>query len=324
MAAGHRRRSPEPVTTLRMSSFTPPSQHQPLVTRWRDAPGLALMHLLARLPLSWVRALGWVFGHILHMAASRRRQIARTNWALCFPDLSESERHASVRRHFVLFAQSLLDRSWLWHGAPETVLRRLRLTGAPEVLSGEAPLVLFAPHFVGLDAGWTAITSQVNRRFCTIYAKQASQSLDRWILEGRQRFGTPHIVRRRQGLKPLVAALRAGEPLYLLPDMDYGLNDSVFVPFYGVPAATVPSLSRFARLSGALVVPVISRLTPEGYEITVMPPWDGYPTDDAVADTAEMNRRLEAFIDTMPEQYYWVHKRFKTRPQGEPSPYSRD
>ena len=135
---------------------------------------------------------------------------------------------------------------------------------------------------------------------------------------------SPHIVRRRQGLKPLVAALRAGEPLYLLPDMDYGLSDSVFVPFYGVPAATVPSLSRFARLSGALVVPVISRLTPQGYEITVMPPWDGYPTDDAVADTAEMNRRLEGFIDTMPEQYYWVHKRFKNRPQGEPSPYSRD
>jgi KDO2-lipid IV(A) lauroyltransferase len=300
----------------------PPSQHQPVVTRWRDALGLAFMRLLARLPLSWVRALGWVFGQILHLAAVRRRGIARTNWALCFPQLSEPERHAAVRRHFVLFAQSLLDRSWLWHGAPETVHRRLRLTGVPEVLLGDAPLVLFAPHFVGLDAGWTAITSQVQRRFCTIYAKQASVSLDRWILEGRQRFGTPHIVRRRQGLKPLVAALRAGEPLYLLPDMDYGLSDSVFVPFYGVPAATVPSLSRFARLSGAQVVPVISRLTPDGYDIQVMPAWEGFPSDDALADTAAMNQRLQAIIDTMPEQYYWVHKRFKNRPQGEPSPYA--
>lgn len=307
-----------------MPSFLLRLLHLPPATTWSDALGFALMRLLAHLPLSWVRALGWLLGQVLHAAAAPRRRIARTNWALCFPRLSEPERNAAVRRHFVLFAQALLDRSWLWHGSPDTVRRRLHLSGAPEALSGDAPLVLFAPHFVGMDAGWTAITLQVQRRFCGIYAEQTSKTLDRWVREGRQRFGAPHIVPRRQGLKPLVAALRSGEPLYLLPDMDYGLSDSVFVPFYGVPAATVPSLSRFARLARAQVVPVISRLTPRGYDINVMPAWKDFPSDDAVADTAEMNRRLQDWIDTMPEQYYWVHKRFKNRPQGQPGPYGRD
>jgi KDO2-lipid IV(A) lauroyltransferase len=106
--------------------------------------------------------------------------------------------------------------------------------------------------------------------------------------------------------------------------MDYGARDSVFVPFFGVPAATITSLSRFARLADAQVVPIVTRLTPSGYEVMVMPPWQDYPTRDATADTAEMNRRLEAFIATMPEQYYWVHKRFKNRPPGEPGVYGRD
>ena len=141
------------------------------------------------------------------------------------------------------------------------------------------------------------------------------------MAQGRQRFGDPHIVAMRQGLKPLVSALRDGLPLYLLPDMDYGTRDSVFVPFFGIPTATLTSLSRFARLSRAQVVPVVSRLTQDGYEVVVHPAWEAYPTADVEADTALMNQRLEGFIAAMPEQYYWVHKRFKSRPPGEPSLY---
>ena len=122
-------------------------------------------------------------------------------------------------------------------------------------------------------------------------------------------------------LSTIVAALRAGEPLYLLPDMNFGPEESIFVPFYGVPAATVPSLSRFARLARARVVPVVTRMTRTGYEVQVMPAWDDFPGDDMAADTALMNLRLQGFIDTMPAQYYWVHKRFKTRPPGEPGVY---
>ena len=300
------------------------SLRQPIADNWGNVLGLGLMRVLARAPLPVVRGLGWVFGRTLHAVAGRRRRIARTNWALCFPDMPEAQRQAAVRRHFVHFAQAWLDRSWLWHGHQDTVRRRLRLEGDTGALAGDAPTVIFAPHFVGLDAGWTALTSQLDRRFCTIYAEQLNKAVDRWILDGRQRFGQAHIVPRRQGLKPLVAALRAGEPLYLLPDMDYGANDSVFVPFYGVPAATITSLSRFAKIARAQVVPIISRLTSQGYDVTVLPVWSGFPTDDAVTDTARMNALLQDMIATMPDQYFWVHKRFKTRPPGAPDLYGGD
>ena len=123
-------------------------------------------------------------------------------------------------------------------------------------------------------------------------------------------------VGRVDGVREIANSLKRGEPLYLLPDMDFGDQGAVFVPFFGIPAATVPSLSRFARLGGAKVVPVLTRLTPTGYEIRVMPAWQNFPTKDAEADTAHMNLELEAYIRTMPDQYYWVHKRFKTRPVG--------
>lgn len=304
-----------------MSSEPTVSAHQKAPGGLANWLGLGFMRLLARLPLTWIRALGWLLGRVLHAVAGRRRKIALTNWALCFPDQPAAAREAAVRRHFVLFAQAWLDRSWLWEAGPEVVRRRLLLKGDLGALEGDRPTVMFAPHFVGMDAGWTAITAHLPRRFCGIYAEQLNPDVDRWMAQGRQRFGDPHIVAMRQGLKPLVSALRDGLPLYLLPDMDYGTRDSVFVPFFGIPTATLTSLSRFARLSRAQVVPVVSRLTPEGYEVVVHPAWEAYPTADVEADTARMNRRLEGFIAAMPEQYYWVHKRFKSRPPGEPSLY---
>jgi len=283
--------------------------------------GLALMRVLKHLPLSWLRALGWAVGRLLFLLALRRRRIAEVNLALCFPEQSAAQRRQTVQRHFVLFVQAWLDRSWLWEGRPEIVRRRLRLTGQVQALQETVPTLLFAPHFVGMDAGWIALTAHVERRFCGLYARQRNAVLDQWMADGRRRFGEPHIVAKSAGLKALVTALRAGEPLYLLPDMDYGPRDSVFVPFYGVSAATVPSLSRFARMGGARVLPIVSRLTPYGYEVTVLPPWQDFPSEDVVADTVHMNQQLQRWIDAMPEQYYWVHKRFKSRPNGEPSFY---
>lgn len=282
---------------------------------------IALLRVLAPLPLSWVRSLGALLGRLLYRLVPSRRRIAQTNLALCFPQLSVSEREALVRRHFVVFVQAWLDRAWLWHGRPELVRERLRMTGALEELAGTAPTLLFAPHFVGLDAGATALSQQIPRQFATIFTQQSNQTVDRWVARGRQRFGNAKLYNRADGIKPVVAALRAGEPVYLLPDMDFGARDSVFVPFYGVPAATVPSLARFARLGRARVVPVVTRLTDFGYEVQVLPGWDGFPGPDAVADAALMNERLQGYIDTMPEQYFWVHKRFKTRPPGAPSVY---
>jgi KDO2-lipid IV(A) lauroyltransferase len=282
---------------------------------------LALVAWTRFLPLSWVRGLGVLLGGLLYLVIGSRRAVVFTNLRLCFPHWSEAEVRACARQNFVNFAKAWLDRGWLWHGDAAVIRRRLRLTGAVHELHGNASTVIFAPHFVGLDAGWTAITQQLPRHFTTIYTDQANKTADAWILQGRKRFGGARLFGRIEGVKPIIAALKAGEPLYLLPDMNFGPEDSVFVPFYGIAAATVPSLSRFARLSRAKVVPLLARLTSEGYDIEVLPAWKDFPTVDAEADTALMNLRLQSYIDSMPAQYYWVHKRFKDRPNGETPPY---
>ena len=284
-------------------------------------PGILFMRALAPLPLGVVRALGNALGRLLFVAARPRRRIALTNLRLCFPHWTEAERVALARRNFVYFTQAFLDRSWLWHGDPAVVRQRLRITGAVDDLTREGAVVMFAPHFYGMDAGGSAVMQQIDRPACTIYSTQPNAALDEWMQRGRQRFGDATLLSRTEGVKPIVRALREGKMLYLLPDTDLGPHESVFVPFYGVPTATVPSLSRFARLGHARVVPVITRLTDFGYEVKVHPAWPDYPTADATADAALMNRHLQDYIDEMPEQYYWVHKRFKTRPPGEPSLY---
>jgi len=260
-------------------------------------------------------------GLFLYVVVVPRRHVVDTNLRLCFPQWNPAERRRVTREVFVHVAQSLLDRAWLWHAAPEVVRRRLALTGAVHELAGREPTVVFAPHFVGLDAGVTALSQQVQRRFVGIYTHQSNKVVDAWVLKGRNRFGDIRTLRRSDGVRELVSSLRAGAIMYLLPDMNFGAEESIFVPFYGVPAATVPSLSRFARLGQAKVVPLITRMMSSGYEVRVLPAWDDFPTPDPVRDTALMNQRLQAYIDAMPEQYYWVHKRFKTRPAGMPPVY---
>ena len=282
---------------------------------------LKLVAWMAFLPLPLVRALGALFGLVLLALVASRRRVVQTNLRLCYPQWTAAQVRSTTVQIFIYFAQSWLDRGWLWHGAPRMTQRRLRLSGAVQELAGNAPTVIFAPHFVGLDAGWTALTQQIARRFTTIYTDQANPDSDAWILQGRQRFGAARLFGRIEGIKPILAGLKAGEPLYLLPDMNFGPEEAVFVPFYGVLAATVPSLSRFAKLGRAKVVPVISRMTRQGYEVEVLPAWTDFPSGDVLADTALMNARLQEYIDRMPAQYYWVHKRFKDRPNGELPPY---
>ncbi|MFH0134767.1 lipid A biosynthesis acyltransferase [Variovorax sp. VaC1] len=287
--------------------------------------GIGFMRAIAPLPLPLVRGFGAFLGRILHTVAVPRRRVVDTNLAVCFPEKSEAERRAIARETFVFVAQSWLDRSWLWHAPEKVVASRLKVIGAAseihEIAEGDAPMILFAPHFYGLDAAATALTMHTARPSATIYTTQRDPMVDAWIREGRTRFGDVAALNRVDGIKPVLSGLRKGGLLYLLPDMDFGRDQTIFVPFYGVQAATVPSLSRFARLGKAKVVPIVSKLTPGGYEIQVLPTWQNFPTDNVEADTALMNKRLQGYIDTMPSQYYWVHRRFKTRPEGEPPIY---
>jgi KDO2-lipid IV(A) lauroyltransferase len=283
--------------------------------------GLWILRGLGFLPLPWLRALGAGLGALLWVIIPSRRHVVQTNLRVCFPHLRTSERDILTRQTFVHFAQAWLDRSWLWHRSAACIQSRVQLTGDVAALSDDVPTVLFAPHFVGLDVGWTALTLNLPLHFTTIFTPQSNAVVDAWVAKGRQRFGHVRLFRREDGVKPIVSALRQHALLYLLPDMNFGPSESIFVPFYGEQAATVPSLSRFAKLARARVMPVITRMTPTGYEVMVHPAWSDFPTDNTEADTAEMNQRLEVFINTLPDQYFWVHKRFKTRPLGAPSVY---
>jgi Kdo2-lipid IVA lauroyltransferase/acyltransferase len=283
---------------------------------------IGFMRLLAILPLSWVRALGWLLGSLLFYVIRSRRRVAEINLTLCFPEHSRQNIRWLARQNFIYFMKALLDRGWLWHGSAAVTLRRLKITGAVEQLQNDEPVVLFVPHFVGLDAGNTAFTQQIPRRLITIYTNQSNKTVDAWILKRRARFGNIRLFGRVAGVKDIITALRSGEMLGILPDMGFGPEESIVVPFYGIPTYTVPSLHRFSRLGKAKLVPVLNRMTDDGYEVQVLPAWPNFPSNSAEADTALMNKELENYIKTMPAQYFWVHKRFKDRPPGEKSVYS--
>ena len=280
------------------------------------------MRLIARWPLPMVRALGAGLGAVLWLVAGKRRHIADVNLRLCFPEWDEVHRRRMVWRHFIAFGQSVLDRAWLWH-APESVLRqRLAWTGDEQALTSPGPLVMFAPHFVGLDAGGLAVSMALRpAAVAFIFVAQSNPVVEQWVRGGRERTGNTRPYFRHEGMRKILAGLKRGDVLHLSPDMDFNREESIFVPFMGVQAATVPSLSRLARVAGARVVPVVTRMTPQGYTIEAHERLDQFPSDDLAADTARMNALLAGYIRTMPEQYHWVHRRFKTRPEGEPGVY---
>jgi KDO2-lipid IV(A) lauroyltransferase len=291
------------------------------LARWLSHLGVYFMRLIAPLPLPVVRSMGWALGLLLYLLVISRRRIVMTNLTLCFPELSLKERRRLARRVVVRFAQAWLDRSWLWHGSREQLAKRLQVTGDLKSLHDEPRLVLFSPHFVGMDAGAMAITSQQLRTLSSIYASQKNKVVDNWIFQGRARFGGGRLFTRHTGVREIAGAIKAGEALYLLPDLDFGSQGAEFVPFMGVQAATVTSLSRFARLSDARVMTLFNRMTDTGYEVHFSAPWPDMPTRDAALDTLRMNQVLEEMVRIAPDQYYWVHKRFKTRPPGERAVY---
>jgi len=287
---------------------------------------IGLMRFIAVLPLPLLRSLGRAIGWLLWHLARTRRQVALTNLTLCFSEKSQAEIEKIAYDHFVYFAQSLVDRAWLWHAPLSKVRSRLKWRGSQDamnLLDTQLPKIVFAPHFVGLDAGGTAVTLRTDQTTAFIFMPQRNQILEDWVSQGRSRAGKVKPYFRHTGVKQIMTGLRQGETLHLSPDMDFGPQESIFVPFMGFSTATVPSLSRFARLGKAAVFMLVTRLTHEGYEIEALPIWENFPTEDLIHDTTRMNEALEAAIRLSPAQYYWVHKRFKTRPEGETSVYKK-
>jgi KDO2-lipid IV(A) lauroyltransferase len=282
---------------------------------------IALIRASARWPM-WLRtALAALIGDLGWMAVARRRRIADANLRACFPQMPARERRRIARHMFRRVARGLLDYGVLWKCSAEQLQAFVRVEGAEHLeAAAGAPLILLAPHFVGLDAGGLRLTTQ--RRMATLYARQSNPVWDETLRAGRARFHEPVLIAKSGfDLRTALRALRAALPFYYLPDMDIGGANSIFVPFFGVPAATLPMVSRLARNAGARVMMAVTEQTPEGYVVHLEAPWADFPGPSVEEDTARMNREIERWVLRMPDQYLWTHRRFKTRPPGAPGIY---
>lgn len=290
---------------------------------WPTWVGLSLLSAMAPLPLVVTRAVGGFLGAIMLVVNGKRRRIARANLRLCFPELSSAARARLLRRHFIVYGQSVSDVAHLAWSSRRRLERMTRWHGLERyrrlVHRGQR-VILLAPHFVGMNFGG-ALVSREHSTFSLV--KPLRNEVMNWFLHrARTRFGAM-LLTRRQGLRPAIRVLRAGLSFYYLPDEDLGPRHSVFAPFFGIATATLPTLGRIAKLGDAAVVPCFVRLLPwgRGYEVTLAPPLAGFPTGVESDDAGRMNRAIEAGVRAMPEQYFWTFKLFKTRPAGEPSPY---
>ncbi|MBI2320082.1 MAG: lipid A biosynthesis acyltransferase [Betaproteobacteria bacterium] len=284
--------------------------------------GLAAMWTLHALPLAILARLGEAFGMLLYALAAERRRICVLNLRRCFPELRPRARARLARRHFRALGRSIIERGILWWAPRARILRLVRLEGYEHFAAVKGgPVILLVPHFVSLDVGYARLTCEID---CTgVYANQKSETMNRVLLKGRTRFGHQRPFSRQEGIRPVLKALSQGLPMYYLPDQDYGARDALFVPFFGVAAATITGLPRLARLARARVVPCVTRMLSgnRGYELRFYPAWEGFPGADIVQDVRRMNAFIEERVREMPEQYLWTHKRFKTRPGGEPKWY---
>lgn len=272
--------------------------------------------LLHFLPYRALIAIGNGLGALLFLLAKERRCVATVNLQLCFPDMTETARESLVREHFKLFTRGVIERCILWWGSAARINSLIRVEGIAhfEAIKNQ-PSILLTPHFVGMDAGGQWVAQHADT--VCMYANQKNQYMTALLLEKRARFGTQKLYSRQQGLRPILKGMKANMPFIYPPDQDQGIKDGAFIPFFGVPAATMASLPRIAQMTGAKVVPSITRMTDTGYVLTFYPAWENYPTGDDIADARRMNEFIEQRVLEMPAQYFWVHKRFKTRPEGE-------
>lgn len=283
--------------------------------------GIALIEATARWQPRTRAALAQVIGRLLWWLIVPRRRVTLANLRLCFPTLTEAERRRLGRRCFQNMARALLDHGALARLSAAELEALVRFDRRPVLADlSLRPLIVVAPHFVGLNAA--ALVGSIAVTATSIYARTRNPVWDEWLLAIRNRF-RPHRLVAREGfdLRAVVRGLQEGLPLFYLPDQDPGERNGIFAPFFGVPTATLPMVSRLARLTGARVLLLVAEMTDEGYVVHLEGPWADFPGASVEADTARMNAEIERWARRLPEQYFWTHRRFKTRPAGERSPY---
>lgn len=281
----------------------------------------AVFWLLHCLPFRVLRWLGALVGELMFIVMKRRRHIGLRNFQLCFPDWTAQAHRRELRRHFRELAACFLGYSILMHGSKKRIEKLVKREGLAhfDAAAAQGPVVILLPHFIGLD--YAAIRHAINHKGASMYSAQRVGAFDQLLLRTRSRFNSPILIKRSEGIRPCVRALKNGVDFVYLPDQDLGPRESIFAPFFGIQAATVPALARLAQMAKASVVPMVVTLEKNGFVLRYFPAWPDFPSEDLLADTSRMNAFIEARVRENPSQYYWLHRRFKTRPEGEASLY---
>lgn len=282
---------------------------------------VVLLRIFAVLPYALVARFGSALGAMLYALPSSRKHIVLVNLRLCFPGKSEHEYDNLGRNHFRHVIRSYVERGIQWFGSVQRIRKLVHIESRIDLEDRNAPPTIFLGfHFVSIEVG--CILYSTHLPAASLYTRMSNTRLCSLARRQRGRFGA-EMIERSTSARKIVGLLRSGKPVMLAADMDHGIDNSVFVPFFGVPACTLTSVSRLARLAHARVVPFMTEVLPDyqGYKLTIFEPLGDFPSQSETIDARRMNEFLETQITSCPEQYYWVHRRFKNRPPGVPDVY---
>ena len=283
---------------------------------------VVLLKLLARCPAGRREAVARLIGAAWRKSGSRRRRIAAANLAYCLPDLDPAERARIVEAHFRSLGFALIEVALAWYAEPSRLCDLVRVDGGGHLdaaLTRGRGALLLAGHFTTLEIG--AARLGIDAPVDGVYRPHADASMERASRDGRQRFGGRLL--ERTDVRGMLRRLRANRAVWYAPDQDPGPRNAVFAPFFGRPAATLTATARIAKASGAPVLPFRVERAGGGraWRVVIEPALEGFPSGDASVDAARVNAVIERWARASPEQYLWIHRRFKTRPPGEPDLY---
>ncbi|UVE16551.1 lipid A biosynthesis lauroyl acyltransferase [Pseudomonas sp. LS44] len=288
--------------------------------------GLGLLWLIVQLPYPLLLRCGRGLGGLMYSLAVSRRQIAARNHELCFPELSATERKRLLKDNFASTGIAFFEMaiSWWW---PKKRLRRLaHIEGLEHLKRAQADgqgVILMAIHFTTLEIGAALLGQQ--HTIDGMYREHDNPLFDYLQRNGRERHSLEATAIERDDVRGMLKLLRSGRAIWYAPDQDYGPKQSIFAPLFGIQVATVTATSKFARLGRAQVLPFTQMRLADGsgYRLTIHPPLSDFPGANEEADCIRINQWVEAAIRECPQQYLWAHRRFKTRPEGEPSLYKK-
>lgn len=286
--------------------------------------GLGLLWLLVQLPYPLLLKLGRWLGALMYRFAGSRRHIARRNLELCFPQMSQSERDYLLRQNFASTGIAFFEMAMSWWWPRQRLEQLVQIEGLEHLQQAQQAgqgVILMAIHFTTLEIGAGLLGQQ--HTIDGMYRAHKNPVFDYVQRKGRERHNADAIAIEREDVRTMLRHLRQGRAIWYAPDQDYGPKQSLFVPLFGVPAATVTATSTFARLGRAVVIPMRQTRLPrgKGYLLQIEPAWQDFPGENDEQDCLRINHWVEQAIASHPEQYLWSHRRFKTRPQGEAKVY---